>query len=163
MLGMQLVYAAKVLRAYSLLLGKKHDADWCDSVARELHQALNGDSSWDGEWYRRLLLSNGTNIGSCERPQGRIYLEPQAWAVISGVGGDGRGQLAMDAAHRHLDTPRGLMIHHPPYTGLPNPEDPLTSNVPGTGENGSIFCHANTWAIIAQCLLGTHPAPSSTT
>jgi cellobiose phosphorylase len=62
--------------------------------------------------------------------------------------------MAMDAVYEHLNTRRGLMIHTPPYTGIPNPEDPLTSNVPGTGENGSIFCHAMTWAIIAECLLG---------
>jgi cellobiose phosphorylase len=60
----------------------------------------------------------------------------------------------MEAAHQRLNTRRGLMIHTPPYTGIPNPEDPLTSNVPGTGENGSIFCHAMTWAIMAECMLG---------
>ena len=88
------------------------------------------------------------------RPEGQIYLEPQVWSVLSGVGREGRGRMAMDAAHERLDTRRGLMIHTPPYTGLPNPEDPLPGNAPGAGENGSIFCHANTWAVIAECLLG---------
>ena len=30
----------------------------------------------------------------------------------------------------------------------------MTNYNPGTGENGAVFCHANTWAIIAECILG---------
>jgi cellobiose phosphorylase len=128
---------------------------WCDKVIAHFMEACNSPAVWDGAWYRRLLLSSGINVGSAARKEGRIYLEPQVWAVLSGVGDrDGRGRLAMDSAHALLDTPRGLCICAPPYTGIPNPEDPLVGNAPGTGENGSIFCHANTWAIIAECLLG---------
>ena len=36
----------------------------------------------------------------------------------------------------------------------PTPEDPLTYYNKGCGENGSVFCHANAWAVIAECLLG---------
>jgi cellobiose phosphorylase len=154
MLGMQMVYSAKLLRTYALALNRPADAAWCDTVAAELERILNSDVAWDGEWYRRLLLSNGINLGSRARPQGQIYLEPQPWAVIAGIGRDGRGQSAMNAVHERLNTERGLMIVAPPYTGFPTPNDPLTGNAPGTGENGSIFCHANTWAIIAECLLG---------
>jgi cellobiose phosphorylase len=153
MLGMQLVHAAKLFREFAARLDRCRDVDWCDAVIAELDECLNAEPVWDGEWYCRLLLSNGMRIGSRTRPQGKIYLEPQVWSVISGIGRDGRGRMAMDAAHKLLNTRRGLMIHTPPYTGIPNPEDPLTSNVPGTGENGSIFCHAMTWAIIAECLL----------
>lgn len=35
----------------------------------------------------------------------------------------------------------------------PSKEDPLTYYNKGCGENGSVFCHANTWAIIAECML----------
>jgi cellobiose phosphorylase len=149
MLGMQLVYAAKLLKEYG------RDVAWCDRVIGELTGILNSDAVWDGAWYRRLLLSNGLNVGGRQRPQGQIYLEPQAWSVISGAGDfENRGRQAMDSARERLDTPRGLRICAPPYTGIPSPSDPLVGNAPGTGENGAIFCHANTWAIIAECLLG---------
>lgn len=155
MLGMQLVYAAKLFREYAVRLGRDAEAVWCEGVIAELTGILNSDAVWDGAWYRRLLLSNGSAVGSRLRPQGQIYLEPQAWSVISGVGEqDGRGRQAMDAARERLDTARGLCICTPPYTGIPTPDDPLVGNAPGTGENGAIFCHANTWAIIAECLLG---------
>jgi cellobiose phosphorylase len=155
MLGMQLVYAAKLFRDYALRLGRTAEVEWCDRVAGELTEILNSDAVWDGQWYRRLLLSNGQFVGSAMRPEGQIYLEPQVWAVMSGVGDfEQRGLMAMDAAYERLNTSRGLMICAPPYTGIPTPADPLVGNAPGTGENGSIFCHANTWAVIAECLLG---------
>ena len=155
MLGMQLVYAVKLFKEYAVRLNCATDAEWCDRVAGELTGILNSDAVWDGHWYRRLLLSNGKSVGSASRPEGQIYLEPQVWAVISGVGDfEQRGLKAMDAAYERLNTPRGLMICTPPYTGIPTPSDPLVGNAPGTGENGSIFCHANTWAVIAECLLG---------
>ena len=155
MLGMQLVYAAKLFRDYATRLGRATDVAWCDRVAQELTGILNSDTVWDGEWYRRLLLSSGINVGSRTRRQGQIYLEPQVWSVLSGVGDQaGRGRQAMDAVFERLNTARGVCICAPPYTGIPNPEDPLVGNAPGTGENGSIFCHANTWAVIAECLLG---------
>lgn len=154
MLGMQMVYACRQFKAVAERVGCMEDAAWCVQVIEELDGILNSEVVWDGEWYCRLILSNRVKPGSRSRPQGRIYLEPQAWAVMAGVARGKRALLCMDAARRWLNTRRGLMIHTPPYTGIPNPDDPLTSNVPGTGENGSIFCHANTWAIIAECILG---------
>ena len=155
MLGMQMVYAAKLFAPLARRLGRTEDAAWAEALAVRYTEVLNSDVAWDGAWYARLLLSNGKRIGTAGRSEGRIYLEPQAWSVISGVGDfEGRGRRAMDAAREHLDTECGLMICAPPYTGIPEPTDPLTGNAPGTGENGAIFCHANTWAVIAECLLG---------
>ncbi len=155
MLGMQMVYSAKEFRDLALRLGNHDDVAWCDKVVQELTLILNSPKSWDGEWYRRLLLSNGKHLGGAGCRQGSIYLNPQSWAVISGVGDvEGHGQKAMDSAERLLDSDCGLVLLAPPYTGIPEPEDPLLGSSPGTNENGSIFCHANTWAIIADCMLG---------
>ena len=155
MLGMQMVHSLKLLAGFAELLGKCEDVSWCLDTASELTDILNSSDVWDGSWYSRLLLTNGTNLGSKERPEGQIYLTPQAWSVISGVGTfDNRGKTAMDEVNARLNTSRGLVIQTPPYTGIPNPQDPLTSHNLGIGENGGIFCHANTWAIIAECLLG---------
>ena len=60
----------------------------------------------------------------------------------------------MDAVYERLNTSRGLMICAPPSTGIPTPAGPMVGNAPGTGDTGSIFCHANTWEVIAECLFG---------
>lgn len=155
MLGMQLVYSCKL---FSELAGRKdlkEDVAWGQEVISELTDILNSDLVWDGKWYRRLLLSNGKVVGSSENSQGRIYLNPQSWSVISGVGDfEDRGKTAMASVAELLDSDCGLQILNPPFKGFPEPEDPPLGSNPGIGENGGIFCHANTWAIIAECLLG---------
>jgi cellobiose phosphorylase len=155
MLGMQMVYALEEFSELCERIGRDGDAAWCRKSAGELSEILNSDVVWDGAWYRRLLLSKGKALGSAECAEGQIFLNPQSWAVISGVGKlDGRGRRAMDSAAERLDTACGLRIVAPPYTGIPEPEDPPLGSNLGVGENGGIFCHANTWAIIAEALLG---------
>ncbi|MCL1856991.1 MAG: hypothetical protein FWF84_05060 [Kiritimatiellaeota bacterium] len=155
MLGLQMIYALKLLRPFAERAGRTEDVAWCDEALKHYDTVCNSERIWDGKWYRRLLLKNGIILGSAKRKEGSIYLEPQVWAVMSGAGDEkGRSVACMDSVHELLDTPRGICICAPPYTGIPNPEDKLVGNAPGTGENGSIFCHANTWAIIAECILG---------
>jgi cellobiose phosphorylase len=155
MLGQQMVYSCHEFADLARRLGRDADAAWCDDVAVELSGILNSDLVWDGSWYRRLLLSNGKVLGSDACREGKIFVNAQSWAVISGIGAvDGRGVKSMDAVARMLDSDLGLALLAPPYTGIPEPEDPPLGSSPGTNENGSIFCHANTWAIIAECLLG---------
>ena len=155
MLGLQLVYACRLCKELAQRRDRPEDCAWCDAVIAELTGILNSDKVWDGRWYRRLLLSNGKTLGSAANAQGRIYLNTQSWSVISGVGDfEGRGRIAMDAAAELLDSECGLRILAPPFRGIPEPEDPPLGSNPGIGENGGIFCHANTWAVIAECLLG---------
>ena len=59
----------------------------------------------------------------------------------------------MDSVNEYLDTDLGIKKIHPSMKDYPSKEDPLTYYNKGCGENGSVFCHANTWAIIAECML----------
>lgn len=154
MLGQQLVYACRLYAELARATGRDAEAAWCEAEVARLTEVLNGPAVWDGAWYRRLLLASGTCLGAAGRREGRIYLNPQSWAVISGVADETRGRSGMDAVREHLLSRCGLAILAPPYTGIPEPEDPLVGSNPGVNENGAIFCHANTWAIIAEVLLG---------
>lgn len=162
MLGMQVVEACRQLAELARRIGRDADAAWCGGVAAAQQRILNSDLCWDGQWYRRLIMSDGKPLGSAKRREGRIFLEPQVWSVLSGVGNvDGRGRKAMDAVAELLNTRCGIRICEPPFTGIPEPEDPPLGSAPGTNENGAIFCHANTWAVIAEALLG-RPERAST-
>ena len=118
----------------------------------EEQKKLVNEVAWDGEWYRRCITDNGTFVGSKEEPQAKIWLNTQSWAVISGMGD--KGETAMDSVKALLDTELGIKKIHPSMKDYPSKEDPLTYYNKGCGENGSVFCHANTWAIIAECMLG---------
>ena len=108
--------------------------------------------AWDGDWYRRCITDEGIFIGSKAEPQAKIWLNTQSWAVISGMGD--YGVKAMDSVKKYLDTPLGIKKIEPSIENYPSKEDPLSAYNKGCGENGSVFCHANTWAIIAECMIG---------
>jgi cellobiose phosphorylase len=120
----------------------------------EEQKKLINTIGWDGSWYRRCITDDGTFLGSEAEEQAKIWLNTQSWAVISGMGDYDKQLQAMNSVKEQLDTELGIKKIHPAMKDYPTKEDPLTHYNKGCGENGSIFCHANTWAIIAECMLG---------
>jgi cellobiose phosphorylase len=121
---------------------------------RESQKKLINEIGWDGKWFRRAVMDDGRFLGSEVHDEAKIWLNSQTWAVMSGMVDKEKGYTAMNSVKEMLDTGLGIKKIHPSITTFPDPKDPLTNYNPGTGENGSIFCHANTWAIIAECMLG---------
>lgn len=124
-----------------------------EHVYERLKETLNHDY-WDGAWYLRATDDQGKKIGSKENREGKIHLEGQTWPIISSVADKERGIQAMDQAWKHLDTPYGLVIFTSPYTHLNEGLGIISQFAPGTKENGTIFTHTNSWAVIAECILG---------
>lgn len=134
-------------------LGTTESGSHYRSEYDKIAEALN-TLCWDGEWYIRGTRDDGGVIGSRTNEEGRIFLNAQSWAVISGIAPDDRARAAMDSAYRMLDTARGPKILTPAYTKVDSGVGLATRCVPGKKENGAIFDHAAAWAILAECLLG---------
>lgn len=109
---------------------------------------------WDGHWFIRAFGAGGKKIGSRENEAGKIFLNSQSWAVIAEVAGKERLIEAMDSAAARLDTAFGPKICAPAYREIDRSIGLVTRCVAGKKENGAIFCHPVTWAIMAECLLG---------
>ncbi len=60
----------------------------------------------------------------------------------------------MNSVKKHLDTEYGIKSSAPAYTKYTPEIGSITSYIPGLKENASIWCHANAWAILAECILG---------
>ena len=108
---------------------------------------------WDGEWYIRAINDAGDLIGSNSSPEGKIFLNAQNWAVISGVAEGERAEKAMASAAKHCGTPKGPKILHPAYTRVNRNIGLATRCVPGKKENGAVFNHAASWAYLAELVL----------
>ena len=120
----------------------------------ETQKKLVNEVAWDGDWFIRCITDNGTFIGSAKEPQAKIWLNSQSWSVISGLGDEDKQIKAMDNVKKYLDTELGIKKIEPSMTtDYPTKDGNLTFYNKGCGENGSVFCHANTWAIIAECIL----------
>ncbi|MCI8693510.1 MAG: hypothetical protein HFH91_12385 [Lachnospiraceae bacterium] len=149
--GMQFGAVLGMMEELAALLGEERGE--YIRLREAQRQAVNG-LGWDGEWFRRCITDEGVIIGSAREPQAKIWLNTQTWSVISGLGDREKQLAAMDSVKRYLDTELGIRKIWPAMEDYPSKEDPLTYYNKGCGENGSVFCHANTWAVIAECMLG---------
>ncbi len=112
------------------------------------------DVLWDGDWFIRGFTSSGRKIGTKDNREGKVHLESNAWAVLSGAADGYRAQKALKTIHDELATPYGIMLNAPVYT-VPDDEIGFVTRVyPGLKENGSIFSHPNPWVWSAECLMG---------
>ncbi len=116
--------------------------------------AIINQVAWDGDWYARAFDDEGKPIGVKSEAHQRIALNTQTWAVIGDAAPVERGRRAMEQAHDKLNSKFGLALLWPAYTEGDERVRGTTTYPPGAKENGGIFCHANTWAIVAAAKLG---------
>ncbi len=151
--SMQLGVILPKMAELARLLNKYDDAAWYKDIYDEQKRIVN-NIGWDGEWYRRAIMDNGLFLGTMENPEAKVWLNAQSWSVYSGFATPERAVQCMHTVKKKLDSDLGIKLIDPPVTTFPDPKDPLTHYNKGTGENAAVFCHANTWAIIAECMLG---------
>ena len=134
-------------------LGETEDAAHYRAVAERVKKTCE-EVLWDGKWYIRGITANNRKIGTQADTEGRVHMESNTWAVLSGAADYERGISAMDSVDEYLYTEYGLMLNAPCFT---TPDDSIgfvTRVYPGLKENGAIFSHPNPWAWCAEAMLG---------
>lgn len=134
-------------------IGATSDAERFRRLHREMAEVTNR-VAWDGEWYARAFDDEGRPVGVKAEAHQKIALNTQTWAVIGEVAPPERARRAMDSAHQHLHCKYGLALLWPAYVKGDERVRGTTTYPPGAKENGGVFCHANTWAIVAAAKLG---------
>jgi cellobiose phosphorylase len=110
---------------------------------------------YDGNWFLRAYDDAGRKVGSSENREGRIFIEPQGFCVMAGIGVEtGEAKKALDAVKTYLDMPYGLVLLNPVYTRYDEALGEISSYPPGFKENAGIFCQNNPWIMIAETRLG---------
>lgn len=134
-------------------LGREEDVKKYTAMAAKVKKVCD-EQLWDEEWFIRGITKNGKKIGTKADKEGRVHLESNAWAVLSGAADKEKGLKAMDSVREYLFTPYGIMLNAPAYT-VPDDDIGFVTRVyPGLKENGAIFSHPNPWAWAAECRLG---------
>lgn len=158
MLTMQVKWGCDLLgdlasRRGDVLLAKEMDAASC-SLASAVEE-----HAWDGAWYRRAFDDNGIPVGTRTPPpedngEGQIFMNPQSWALISGIGSSERRRMAVSSALERLDVGYGMVLNHPAYTGLKPRIGQMTAMSPGFYENASVYVHGNCFWIYGLAKAG---------
>jgi cellobionic acid phosphorylase len=131
-------------------------ADVCEQSADLLDEnpadALRGEADalgeavqtwlWDGDWFARGITDHGRSFGVRADEEGRIFLNPQAWALLAGLGSQEQQSRMCKAVDTHLQTPSGLALCDPPFTRMHEDIGRVTQKFPGSAENGSVYSHA---------------------
>ncbi len=121
--------------------------------AANLREALN-THGWDGEAYYGATKDSGEEIGSRANKEGSLWLNPQTWAIIAGVADGPRGAAIFDVIESRLETEIGPLLLAPAYKTPDKFVGYLTRYAPGMRENGGVYTHGATWAVIAAAMLG---------
>ncbi len=145
-----------ILGSFTPLARQRGDvafAEKCEIVRESVKDALN-KHGWDGEWYLQATTDDGLLLGSKDNDEGKIFLMPNNWAVISGAADETRAKTAMDAVTKYLLKDYGTLLNYPAFT-KPRPDvGYVTRYAPGLRENGGVYTHAATWSVWAYTLVG---------
>jgi cellobiose phosphorylase len=153
MVAFQVRYGLGVYAEIAQRLGRSEEERWALSQRDELDAKIQ-KIAWDGEWFIWATGADGTIFGTKQMEEGKIYINTQCWAVISGSASAEQAERAMASMNRHLATPYGLMLCSPPFQKTPRRiMDGVVFNA-GIKENAGIFNHPQSWAVMAECLLG---------
>lgn len=147
----QLAHAANELIKLYKFVGLEERLPAMEEVYEYCRSKL--DTIWDGKWFIRAFTSEGKKFCTDDDEYNKIHLIPQAWAVMSELVDSKRANIGMDYVMKYLYTDKGLITHYNPL-GVYNPAEKGYYAFPaGARENGGIFFHSNTWAIIALAML----------
>ena len=136
------------------LTGDKAEADRARAEVKKVYDAAT-TAGWDGEWFVRAYDAHSNKVGSKECEEGQIYIEPQGFCVLAGIGlEEGLAEKALKSVEEKLDTKYGIMILQPAYTKYHLELGEVSSYPPGYKENAGIFCHNNPWVSIAETVVG---------
>lgn len=147
-------YAGPEYVAICKKMGDEEEAQKAQAAIDKMAQTIMRDG-WDGEWFLRAYDDYGKKIGSKECAEGKIFIESQGFAVMSGLGKDeGKDILALDSVKKYLDSKYGLVLNNPAFTKYYVEYGEISTYPAGYKENAGIFCHNNAWIICAEAAVG---------
>jgi len=110
-------------------------------AAKAINKAVN-KHLYCGDWFARGITDEGRVFGVEQDHQGKIYLNPQSWALLSGAASTEQQSKMVEAINQQLMTPQGVMMLAPSYTEMVEDIGRITQKYPGVSENGSVYNHA---------------------
>ena len=142
---------------YSAICRHLHLDAEADETDRHINDMIHAviDYGWDGEWFLRAYDAAGEKVGSHECNEGQIYIEPQGFCVMAGIGiKEGLAVRALNSVKNILDSKYGIVLLQPAYTSYHPELGEISSYPEGYKENAGIFCHNNPWISIAETVVG---------
>ncbi|NVD69614.1 NdvB protein [Duganella sp. BJB1802] len=157
--GWLTVATAYALNLWAEICEQRADAPLLASASRyragavAVNQAAN-EHLWDGGWYARGITDDNVKFGIGKDVEGRIWLNPQAWAILGGTADAGQRASMLKQVDQQLTTPYGVAMFAPPYSAMRDDVGRVTQKHPGSAENGAVYNHAAVFYIHSLYTIG---------
>ncbi|MEM1119713.1 MAG: NdvB protein [Bacteroidota bacterium] len=140
-LSLGTAYALKVWAEVCQNAGDCQHAQQFDQAADAVNAQVN-QHLWDGNWYARGITDDNVTFGIKGDPEGRIFLNPQGWALLSGAADADQSQAIIASVEKELESPYGVEMLGPPFSKMREDVGRVTQKFPGSAENGAVYNHA---------------------
>lgn len=111
--------------------------------------ALANEYFWDGDWYARGITDDNVVFGVSGDQEGRIFINPQSWALMSGAADEEKKRKLIRSVGELLESPYGVEKLAPSFTAMREDVGRVTQKHPGSAENGAVYNHASAFYIFA--------------
>lgn len=113
-----------------------------EKIKLDLKRALN-TKGWDGRWFKRAFMDDGSALGSMENEECRIDSIAQSWSIISNAGDNDKKYISMESLENHLiDKENGIIkLLDPPFEKGKLEPGYIKAYLPGVRENGGQYTH----------------------
>ncbi len=129
----------------------KHYADEVTTLRKIANNEL-----WDRQWYIRGITDEGTRFGTEDDKEGKIFLNPQSFGILSGAAEDEKQSMMIRSVKQYLETPYGYEMLAPAFTTMREDVGRVTQKFPGSAENGAIYNHAAAFYAYAMFMSNHH-------
>ena len=105
---------------------------------------------WDGKWFLAAINDDGMPIGTAKAKEGKMFINPQSWAMLSGIVDADEYTRIAERMEPEVDTPVGPVHNWPAFTKYQDGIGQLSGTPPGFFTNGNVYCHAAAFKIAAD-------------
>lgn len=151
--ALQFYYALTILKNLAIAKGDTNYITFLDTELENMATKIQ-ELCWDNDRFVRGFTETGERIGEACAPEANMWLNPQSWAIISGLASDRQADLAMNNVFNRLNTKYGAILMDPPYHKYAFDGALAVIYNQGNKENAGIFSQSQGWLILAEALRG---------
>ncbi len=146
-------FALREMAALLHYLGEDGKAEDYEKRHAEL-KALVNEVAWDeaSGYYVRAFAGNEV-FGASSSEQSKLFINPQSWAILGDMVPAERLPRLLETIDTKIEMELGCPVNIPAYDRWNQSLGRISAQLPGTGENGGIYCHATAFKIAADTLL----------
>lgn len=151
--ALQFYYAMTILKIFAEYKKDTEYVQYLEETQKAFGEKVQ-ELCWDNDRFVRGYTESGERIGEAAAPEANMWLNPQSWAVISGLASPEQGDAALNNVYERLNTKYGAILMDPPYHAHAFDGALAVIYNQGTKENSGIFSQSQGWLILAEALRG---------